>query len=105
MHNRTTGRARRVLTRYEVIPVKGGNIRENIPGVSRFRTDEPEVKCCRFNRLGRCGGRRTAYSDSSRRSEQLSYRKHFHPSYGLFSMNFQRSKHFQDLFKLTEKIK
>ena len=33
---------------------------------------------------------RTAYPDSSRRSEQLSYRKHFHPSYGLKDMNFQR---------------
>lgn len=25
-----------------VIPLKGENNRENIPGVSRFRTDEPE---------------------------------------------------------------
>ena len=25
-----------------MIPVKGENIRETIPGVSRFRTDEPE---------------------------------------------------------------
>ena len=32
---------------------------------------------------------RAAYSDSSRRSEQLSCRKHFHPSYGLKDMNFQ----------------
>ena len=46
---------------------------------------------------------RTAYPDSSRRSEQLSYRKHFHPSYGLFSMNFQRLNHFLELIKLTEK--
>ena len=34
--------ARGDLTRYEVVPVQGENIRENIPGVSRFRTDEPE---------------------------------------------------------------
>ena len=27
-----------------MIPAKGGNIRESIPGVSRFRTDEPEGK-------------------------------------------------------------
>ena len=46
---------------------------------------------------------RTAYSDSSRRSEQLSYRKHFHPSYGLKDMNFQRLKPFLELFKLAEK--
>ena len=34
--------ARGALTRYEVIPVKGENIRESIPGVSRFRAEEPE---------------------------------------------------------------
>ena len=45
---------------------------------------------------------RTAYPDSSRRSEQLSCRKHFHPSYGLKDMNFQRLNHFLDLFVLTE---
>ena len=45
---------------------------------------------------------RTAYSDSSRRSEQLSYRKHFHPSYGLFSMNFQSLNNILDLLILTE---
>ena len=42
---------------YEVIPVKGGNIRENIPGVSCFRTDEPEGESYKFDRLGMCGGR------------------------------------------------
>ena len=57
MHDMTSIGARGALTRYEVIPVKGGNIRDNIPGVSRFRTDEPEVKCCRFTMLGTRGGR------------------------------------------------
>ena len=57
MHGMTKRDARCALTRYEVIPVKGGNIRENIPGVSRFRTDEPEGKSCEFDRLGVCGGR------------------------------------------------
>ena len=52
MHDMTSNDARRDLTWYEVMPVKGGNIRENIPGVSRFWTDEPEVKCCRFTMLG-----------------------------------------------------
>ena len=49
--------ARRALTRYEVVPVKGGNIRKNIPGVSRFRTGESEGKTCVFDMLGVCGGR------------------------------------------------
>ena len=45
---------------------------------------------------------RTAYLDSSRRSEQLSYRKHFHPSYGLKDMNFQSLFKFLELFKLSK---
>ena len=57
MHDMTSSGARGALTRYEVVPVKGGNIRESIPGVSRFRTDEPERKSCEFDRLGVCGGR------------------------------------------------
>ena len=32
--------ARCALTRYEVVTAKRENIRESIPGVSRFRTDE-----------------------------------------------------------------
>ena len=42
MHDKAKRDARRALTRYEVMPVKGGNIRESIPGVSRFRVEEPE---------------------------------------------------------------
>ena len=72
MHNRITGRARRVLTRYEVIPVKGGNIRESTPSVSCFRTDEPEGESCEFDRLGGVADERVAYPESPRRSEQLS---------------------------------
>ena len=45
---------------------------------------------------------RTAYSDSSRRSEQLSCRKHFHPSYGLKDMNFQSLFEFLELFELSK---
>ena len=60
MHDMTKRDARGALTRYEVIPVKGGNIRENIPGVSRFRTDEPEGESCVFAMLG-MRGRRTGY--------------------------------------------
>ena len=48
--------ARCALTRYEVVPVKGENIREIIPGVSRFRTDESEGESCVFAMLGMCGG-------------------------------------------------
>ena len=33
---------------------------------------------------------RAAYPDSSRRSEQLSCTKFFHPSYGLFYINLKR---------------
>ena len=40
---------------------------------------------------------RTAYSDSSRRSEQLSCIKLFHPSYGLFSKIFQRFKQYSKI--------
>ena len=57
MHDMTSIGARGALTRYEVVPVKGGNIRENIPGVPRFRTDEPEGESCEFDMLGMCGGR------------------------------------------------
>ena len=44
--------ARRALTWYKVIPTKGGNIRESIPGVSRFRTDDTKGECCVFSMLG-----------------------------------------------------
>ena len=57
MHDKTSNGARGALTRYEVIPVKGGNIREGIPGVSRFRAEGPEGESYEFDRLGRCGGR------------------------------------------------
>ena len=60
MYDMTSIGARGSLTRYEVVPVKGGNIRENIPAVSRFRTDEPEGKSCMFSMLG-MGGGRTGY--------------------------------------------
>ena len=57
MHDMTSIGARGALTRYEVVPVKGENIRESIPDVSRFRTDESEVGSCVFAMLGMCGGR------------------------------------------------
>ena len=63
MHNRTTSRARRVLARYEVVLVKGGIIRESIPGVSCFRTDEPEGESCVFDMLEVCGGRTGCVSE------------------------------------------
>ena len=56
MHDKTSNDARRALTWYEVMPVKGGNIRENIPGVSCFRTDESEGESCVFAMLGMRGG-------------------------------------------------
>ena len=57
MHDKAKRDARRALTRYEVIPVKGENIRESIPGVSCFRTDESEGESCGFAMLGKRGGR------------------------------------------------
>ena len=65
-----------------MVPAKGGNIRESIPDVLRFRTDGPEGESCEFDRLGGVVDERTAYPDSSRRSEQLSCTKFFDPSYG-----------------------
>ena len=56
MHDMTSIGARGALTRYEVILVKGGNIRESIPGVSHFWIDEPVVESCMFAILGMCGG-------------------------------------------------
>ena len=57
IHDMTKRDCRRALTRYKVVPVKGENIRESIPGVSCFRTDEPEGESCMFAMLGMCGGR------------------------------------------------
>ena len=57
MHDMTSIGARGALSRYEMIPVKGGNIRENIPGVSCFRAEEPEGESCVFGMLEVCGGR------------------------------------------------
>ena len=48
MHDMTSDDARRALMWYEVMPVKGGNIRENIPGVSCFWAAEPEGESCVF---------------------------------------------------------
>ena len=56
MHDMTKRDARCALTRYEVVPVEAKNIRESIPGVSRFRTDEPEGESCMFPMRGMCGG-------------------------------------------------
>ena len=56
MHDMTSIGARGALSRYEVILVKGGNIRESISGVSRFQVEEPEGESCVFAMLGMCGG-------------------------------------------------
>ena len=55
-----------------MIPTKGENIRESIPGVPCFRAEEPEGESCEFDMLGCVADERAAYPDSSRRSEQLS---------------------------------
>ena len=53
----TESGARCVLTQYEVMPAKGENIRESIPGVPCFRAKEPEGESCVFGMLEVCGGR------------------------------------------------
>ena len=45
---------------------------------------------------------RVVYPNSSRRSKQLSCTKFFHPSYGIFYINF---KSFISFLELTESIK
>ena len=57
MHDMAKHDARCALTRYEVVPVKGENILESIPGVLCFRTDEPKGESCMFAMLGMRGGR------------------------------------------------
>ena len=57
MRDMTMRGARGDLTPYEVIPVKGGNIRENITGVSRFWTNESEGESSVFAVLGTCDRR------------------------------------------------
>ena len=73
-----------------MVPAKGGNIRESIPGVSCFRAEEPEGESCEFDRLGGVVDEWAVYPGSSRRSEQLSCTKFFHPSYDLFYINFKK---------------
>ena len=58
MRDMTMSGARCVLTQYEVMPAKGENIRESIPGVPCFRAEEPEGESCEFDMLG-VRGRRT----------------------------------------------
>ena len=57
MHDMTSSGARGALTRYEVVPMKGKNIRESISSVPHFRTGDPEGVSCVFDMLGMCGGR------------------------------------------------
>ena len=58
MHDMEKRDASCALTWYEVVPVKGGNIWKSIPGVSRFRAEEPDGESCEFDMLG-VRGRRT----------------------------------------------
>ena len=88
MHNRITGRARRVLTRYEVIPVKGETSGKISPVFRVFgqRSRRGKVACSLC--YGCVADEWAAYLGSSRRPKQLSCRKYFHLSYDLFYMIF-----------------
>ena len=73
------------------------------PGMfSRFWTSVRQMnergKVRGFLSQGRVADEWAAYPNLSHRSEQLSCTKYFHPSYGLFYINFQRSIQFMDLF-------
>ena len=71
-----------------MIPTKGGNIRESIPGVSRFQTDEPEGKSCEFAMLGMCGEQTgCVFGFVSSFCATFMY-KYFHPSYGFILYYF-----------------
>ena len=62
MRDMTMSGARCALTRQQVVPAKGGNIRKSIPDVLRFRTNGPEGESCEFDMLGVCGGRMSCVS-------------------------------------------
>ena len=98
MHAMTRSGARCALTQYEMIPVKGENTRESILGDSRFRTDEWEGESCVFAMLGMYGGRTESVFGFVSSFWQLPCTKYFHPSYRLIYVNFQRFKHFLNLF-------
>ena len=61
MRDVTMSGARCALTWYEVIPTKGGNIRDSIPGVLHFRTNELEggkLRVCYARDVWRTNGLR-----------------------------------------------
>ena len=94
MHDKAKRDARCALMWYEVVPVKGGTSGKLSP-VFRFfgqRSRRGKVACSLCQ--GCMADERAAYPDSSRRFEQLSCTKFFHPSYRLFYINFKRFKSF-----------
>ena len=90
MHDKTKRDARCALTRYEVVPVKGGTSGKLSPVFRVFgqRSRRGKVACLLCE--GPVADEWTMYSNSSRRSEQLSCTQFFHPSYGLFYINLKR---------------
>ena len=71
-----------------------GNI---FPALGICQTDELEGKVPYLQCCGHVTATWRAYSDSSYFSNQLSCRKLFHPSYGLFAIIFQSFKHFSEI--------
>ena len=88
MHDKTSNGARGALRWYQVIPVKGDNIRK-VSSVFRVfgQTNQRGKVACSLCQ-GCVADKRAAYSNSSRRSEQLSCIKYYHPNYGLKDMIF-----------------
>ena len=101
-HNKTISGGRGVLTQCQEILAKGETsgkvfLMLGIFGQTNRRGNVACLLC-----QGHVTNERRAYPDSSHHSEQLSCRKHFHLSYGLFILIFQRFIQFLG-FSLTQK--
>ena len=88
MHDMTRNDARCAQTRQQVIPAKGETSGKVSPVFRIFGQMNRRGKVACLIYQGCVADERAAYPDSSCRSEQLSCRKYFHPSYGLKDMIF-----------------
>ena len=88
MHDMASSGARGALTRYEVVPVKGETFGKISLVFRIFGQMNWRGKVASLIGYGCVSDEQAAHPDSSRHSEQLSCRKYFHLSYGLFYMIF-----------------
>ena len=87
-----------------MVPAKGGTSGKVFPMFRVFGQSDRRGKVPCSACYGHVTDERTAYSDSLDFSEQLSYRKHFHPSYGLKDMNFQSLFEFLEYLNNRKRI-